>query len=221
MQAPALSLFLAAAAAEKAPLHLEEVRSEIQEGIHAQESAQRLTHFSRAYELLLQNSKGASNEVPLELLSLLYWYSKTALFSQKIEEGYRKTARLLEFSFCMQLTLLDLANIEPYRWSNFASLDQLTASFDVPEGCQGNFFCCFEVQTVAAAVVAKAADRLGIRRLVIDTITLLSLAHQNIPALAAPSQQNSAFHEKWHTFIQLLELFTLATYTCLLFVRNV
>lgn len=109
------------------------------------------------------------------------------------EEGFRKTARLLELSLSLQLNMLDLGG-ETYDWTKHETLESLLQSLHVQKDQKGLLFSVIGQIDVNPDVFIETAMQQGLREIVAQTLTRLTYSYQNIGTLAQPHLQRK-FHD--------------------------
>lgn len=123
-------------------------------------------------------------------------YAQANWKNQDDEEGFRKSARLMELSFQMQLTAMNLGSFD-YDWRAYSSLEDLIASLGIEKNQNGLFFDKIEGLIIDSDVLVQQSGDL--RETLAKTLVRLSYSYQNI------STSNTSTH---HTLHQKLDTWT-------------
>ncbi len=137
------------------------------------------------YQRFITEAKAAplSPELKLQLYTLLDTFAYQTCYAETApgddEQGFRKSACVLEMNAILQLYELGFAAICP-DWAEFESLERLAESLQYALGQAGKYFPAFmQLNFDPAMVCAKAKER-GMRELLSSTFMHLSYSYQNI-----------------------------------------
>ncbi len=137
------------------------------------------------YRLLKTEAKAGplSPELKLQLYTLLDTFAYQTCYAQTVpgdnEQGFRKSACILEMAAILQLYEVGFATICP-DWAEFESLERLAESLQYALGQAGKYFPAFmQLNFDPAMVCAKAKER-GMREVLSSTFMHLSYSYQNI-----------------------------------------
>lgn len=114
------------------------------------------------------------------------------------EEGFRKSARLMELSLCLQLNYLGLTDFEP-QWIHHENIEDLIRSLEYKNVPKGLYFDVVTELNVDSTVLKQRAIDKGIRENLVDTLIHLTYSQQNIGSLTTPrpsSEELLKFHER-------------------------
>jgi len=99
------------------------------------------------------------------------------------EEGFRKCARLCEFSLYLQLKSLKLARDQNHSWNLHQTLEDLIMSLGAEKTEKGKYFDLVTQLDIDPEVLIQKTEELSIREIFSQTLTRISYCYQNIDAL--------------------------------------
>jgi hypothetical protein len=106
------------------------------------------------------------------------------------EKGFRKCARLCEFSLYLQLKSLKLIDEQNHSWNLYPTLDALINSLGAGKTEHGKYFDVVAGLAIDADVLIQKTDEHSIREIFSQTLTRISYCYQNIDALVTPECVN-------------------------------
>lgn len=160
-------------------------------------------HYNTIFKMLQKGVQGG-NLKPAEYLPQLFKlfeaYATSTCYNQTFNgdraEGFRKSAKLMEFSLCLQLKHLDLIPQDIMDWRLFDSLDELIHNLRTENQDQGIYFSTFNSLNLDKDVLHQEAYKKEIIPIVRDTLVRLAFSYQNIATLNCPHVNNIALHKK-------------------------
>lgn len=144
--------------------------------------------YNSAFQVLRQEAlKGPlTAELQIKLFELFELYATKTCYNQESlinpdddEEGFRKSARLMELSLMQQLQFLGRSSIN-YNWTSFDSLEKLIT--DLGYGTDQEGFARFiskEMETDRESLVNEAQAK-NVREILTTTLIRLTFSYQNI-----------------------------------------
>ncbi len=150
--------------------------------------------YNQIFQLLkLENSPSLPLFRLFEEYASKTCYAQVNLETKDDEEGFRKSARLLELSLSLQLSEMKLLDFK-YDWKDFENLESLITNLHYEKDQKGLFFDTIEQLTIDPNVlVQNAGDN---RDILAKTLLKLTYSHQNIESLISPSYAN--FHKRFN-----------------------
>lgn len=151
--------------------------------------------YNTAFIVLREHAKigRMTPELQKEFYALLEAYAGATCYNQASpiknnkgesidrEEGFRKSARLMEFSFLAQLQALGLAD-SSFDWMNAENMEDLIANIGIDKD-QGKLFAAVSSLNVDRTVLANRAHDEGLADVLAKTLMRMTYSHQNIKAI--------------------------------------
>jgi hypothetical protein len=142
---------------------------------------------------------------PPRLFKLLEAYASSTCYNQTFnndgEEGFRRSARLMELSLCLQLNHLNLLS-EDTEWNCFDTLDGLIQNLEIGKEQKGKYFSILNDLNIDKDCLHQAAYNQGITELLKDSLIRLAYSYQNIAALKDSNKTNIALHSRLNEFVE-------------------
>ena len=189
MQAPPITAVGAFAATTNVPSNLIQTVTQLMaNAASTQDLESKRVKYNQAYQALRQEAlKGPlSSELKIKLFELFEVYATKTCYNQESktnpeddEEGFRKSARLMELSLMQQLQFLGRASIN-YNWTQFATLEDLITDLGYGTDQEGfTRFISKEMETDKESLVNEAQSK-NVREILTTTLIRLTFSYQNI-----------------------------------------
>lgn len=151
-----------------------------------------------------------SKEHEQMLYDLFYKYADKTCYAQMSvsdpedhEEGFRKSARLMELSLCLQLESLGLfTNSLPKDWTKATNIESLIADQGIEKSSQGALFAYIASTNTDPHVLYQKAQENHLRESLENTLRVLAYSYQNIESLQ--KTEYLALHEKLDAYLAAL-----------------
>lgn len=141
------------------------------------------------------------------LYDLFYKYANKTCYAQMSvsdpedeEEGFRKSARLMELSLCLQLQSLGLfTNSLSEDWTKATNLESQIGDLGIEKGSQGALFAYIVSLNTDPHVLYQKAQENHLKESLENTLRVLAYSYQNIESLRKP--EYLALHEKLDAYL--------------------
>lgn len=165
--------------------------------------------FKTICKFVEENESTENLEIKKQISSLFYAYAAKTCYAQSgaqdengvvdNEEGFRKSARLMELSLCMQLDALQLMDFS-FDYTQFSTLADLVSTLEIQKDQPGKFFPLISQLNIDADALLQKADGNEMREILAQTLIHMSYAHQNIGALR--NSKNTLLHTSFQAITE-------------------
>ncbi len=162
--------------------------------------AEKRTHYDEAFAVFRKTAQGDGTlppELEVPFFTFLEAYAKETCYAQQgktPEEGFEKSARLMELSLLLQLKSLNMIDFS-FNWAKCDNLEALIneAGDDLLETVR-------QLQ-ISSDVLLPRAQNKGMRESLAATLKRMTFSHQNIPSL---NKDNLPFHKRYNDLTEKL-----------------
>lgn len=157
--------------------------------------------YNEIFKTLCENVKKLpSAEYLPQLFQLLEAYATSTcynqVFNQDTGEGFKRSARLMELSLCLQLEHLNLFCFFDFDWIHFKSLEELVQSLAIEKEQPGKFFSIFNDLKIDKDSLHQAAYKQNMGESVKNSLIRLAFSYQNIENFNRAQESNIRLHTR-------------------------